>query len=132
LKPNQSPSFHHFSLLIFESCLFLPFWKTLFQQKTLSLQSIGFGVQKKTNNDGSSQLIRLEIVVQYLREVNPNQAYQEYPIVCEGIGENRDDIGNESGTGADDASVYADRCGEEVEEGLKVIAHLWAKLWTIA
>ena len=39
---------------------------------------------------------------------------------------------NESGTGADDASVYADRWGEEVEEGLKVIAHLWAKLWTIA
>ena len=39
---------------------------------------------------------------------------------------------NKSGTGADDASVYADRCGEEVEEGLKVIAHLWAKLWTIA
>jgi hypothetical protein len=45
---------------------------------------------KGTQNDGSSQLVLLEIenVVQHLRKINPNQTYIVYPIVCEGINEN--------------------------------------------
>jgi hypothetical protein len=39
---------------------------------------------------------------------------------------------NGSGTEAVDASVDAYRHGEEGKKGLKVIARLWAKLWTIA
>jgi hypothetical protein len=40
--------------------------------------------------------------------------------------------GNGSGTGAANALVDAYGCWEEVEKGLKVLAHLWAKLWMMA
>jgi hypothetical protein len=43
---------------------------------------------KGTQNDGSSQLVLLENVAQYLCKINPNQKYVVYPIVCEGINEN--------------------------------------------